>query len=184
VLLGGLLPAVLLEGRTGSAADVVLGEPAPPGPGITCRAQLESLGCEELLQVFASGCGGSTPVGLGKGTVLLLVNTKHARMKARMNNLVWKGKRFEEDGTFINQWACFKALRFSPSEGPSWFDGRPCIILDYTPGTPVFGNTRDEIREVGPGLWLGMFYDKEPCPKLRGFFCLECPPDKHPKCGR
>ncbi len=121
-------------------------------------------------------------MGLGKGTVLLLVNTKHARLKAHMNNAVWKGKRFEEDGNFINQWLCFTALRFTLSEGPSWYDGRPCIVLDYAPGTPVFGNARDEIREVAPGLWLGMFYDKEPCPKLRGFFALECATDKHPKC--
>jgi hypothetical protein len=41
---------------------------------------------------------------------------------------------------------------------------------------------RDEIREVGPCLWLGMFFEREPCPKLRGFFALQCKPDKHRKC--
>jgi hypothetical protein len=103
-------------------------------------------------------------------------------MKTRMTNRVWKGKYFEEDGSFTNQWLGFRALHSHTCEGLSWLDGQPCVILEYPPDTPVFGNTRDEVREIAPGLWLGMWYDREPCPKLRGFFALECPA-KRTRCG-
>jgi hypothetical protein len=33
--------------------------------------------------------------------------------------------------------------------------GREAIVIDYR-GSPVAWFVRDELREVGPGLWLGM----------------------------
>ncbi len=178
-----LLPGVFLICGTGSASDEV-GEGAVGGggPAITSVDQLQCLGIEELQGIFAAACGVSTPPGLGKGRVLVMANTKHPRMRVRMSNAVWKGKYFHEDGTFVNQWAGFRAIHSCTAVGPSWFDGWPCVVLEYPPGTPVFGNARDEIRQVGPGLWLGMFYDREPCPKFRGIFVLECVPDKHKAC--
>jgi hypothetical protein len=163
-------------GPAASASD--LPEEAISPPIITCLKQLRGLGCGDLEQVFSAAQCGSFPCGLGRGEVLLRTDAKHARMKARMTNRVWKGKYFEEDGHFINQWLGFRALASEACLGPSWLDGLPCVILEYPPDTPVFGNTRDELREVAPGLWLGMWYDREPFPKLRGFFALECRPNK------
>ena len=64
--------------------------------------------------------------------------------------------------------------------GDSWLDGRPCQVMEYPAGTPLFGNVRDELRELSPGLWLGMYYEREPHPKLRGYFALELEADMHP----
>ena len=86
---------------------------------------------------------------------MLRLDGKLPRLRARLQGLAWKGKVFHPDGTFINQWAGFRAISSHVAEGPSWFDGRPCIVLEYPPGTAVFGNARDEIRQVGPNLWLG-----------------------------
>ncbi len=41
---------------------------------------------------------------------------------------------------------------------PSWFDGGPCIVLDYSKTSWVARMIRDEIREIGPGLFLGLVY--------------------------
>ena len=78
---------------------------------------------------------------------------------AKMSNLAWKGKYFEPDGEITNQWIGFKAITGQTVIGASVYDGRPSIVIEYPPGTAVFGNARDEIREIAPGLYLGRFYD-------------------------
>jgi len=40
----------------------------------------------------------------------------------------------------------------------SWFDGKEAIILDYSKTSLVAHWIRDEIREVAPGLYLGIVY--------------------------
>jgi hypothetical protein len=180
VLLAALLAGLVAVPRLQAAAGESPGCPPP----ITCLAQLRCLGLEELQQVFAAAHGCSVPAGCGRGECLLRTDAKHADRKVRMTNRFWKGKCFAEDGYFTNQWAGFRALHSYACQGPSWLDGRPCVILEYPPHTPLFGNARDEIREVAPGLWLGMWYDREPCPKLRGFFALECQPEKDKKLHR
>jgi hypothetical protein len=145
------------------------------GLGYTDPCQLRKLGECELEHIFAQGGVGPIPVGYGRGRVLRLVNTKLPRTKACMNNVVWKGKVFRGDGTFTNQWVCFQALDSTVGYGTSWFDGKPCILMEYPPDTPVFGNSRDELRLIGPNLYLGRFYERCPCGKLRGYFVLQFP---------
>jgi hypothetical protein len=102
-----------------------------------------------------------------------MADSKHPRLQARMAGVVWKGKRFEEDGTFINQWAGFRALSSQADEGCSWLDGGPCVVMEYAPDTPLFGNTRDELREIGCGLYLGLMWERGPHAHIRGYFALE-----------
>jgi len=58
-------------------------------------------------------------------------------------------------------------------------DGKPCLVLQYPPETPLFGNTYDEIRQVGPRLYLARLYERCPCVRFRGCFaiqvCGSCP---------
>ena len=74
----------------------------------------------------------------------------------------WLGKRFDagaESG--INRFRKAGDLRtFHASVEPSRFDGKPALVLDYSRGDSwlwgrAFG-MRDELREVAPGLWLGL----------------------------
>jgi hypothetical protein len=134
---------------------------------------LARLDRDQLDAAFATGTAGESPVGFGRGRILLRVDGKMPRVRARLQGLAWKGKVFRPDGTFINQWAGFRAIASRVEVGPSWYDGRPCLVLEYPPGTPVFGNARDELREVAPGLWLGRFYAVCPSGKLEGYFVLE-----------
>lgn len=127
----------------------------------------------ELDRIFAGGKAEALPVGAVRGTILCRVAGKLPRVRVKVGGAVWKGKYFYPDGCFTNQWVGFRAISSSAVIGPSLYDGKPCIILEYKPGTPVFGNTRDEIREIGPGLYLGRFYDRCPCQELQGYFVLE-----------
>jgi hypothetical protein len=45
--------------------------------------------------------------------------------------------------------------------GPSVRDGRPSIILDYARTSRIYRPFRDEIREISPGLYLGLMYDRD-----------------------
>ena len=40
----------------------------------------------------------------------------------------------------------------------SWFDGKETIVLDYSKTSFVARKVRDEIREVSPGVFLGLVF--------------------------
>lgn len=40
----------------------------------------------------------------------------------------------------------------------SWYDGRPCIVLDYSRTSLAARMIRDEIREIAPGVFLGLVF--------------------------
>ncbi len=152
--------------------------PVAPVPVTAC--DLKRMCAAELEQVFAVGKVSGTPVGPLSGRVLLVVSSRSPRLRAQMMNAVWKGKLFFPDGTLTNLWFC--GIQTSPGCStiePSWFDEKPCIVLEYPPGTLVFANAHDELREIAPGLFLGRFYQRCPCPKLKAYFMLERCGDQH-----
>jgi hypothetical protein len=149
---------------------------AAPGTetnGLTLGCLKKMSACE-LERLFEEAPAGDIPVGDVRGHVLLMTSARMPRLQARLASSIWKGKHFEEDGAFINQWPGFQALRSHSEPGTSWHDGKPCIVIEYPPQTPVFGNNRDEIRTVAPGLYLARLYERCPCPKFRGYFALAC----------
>ena len=102
----------------------------------------------------------SEPVGPVRGTVLYADDALFPRAKARLQGAVWKGKTFHGDGTFTNRWVGgVRAGTAGTGVEPSWLDGRPGLVLRYPPTAPVFGDVRDELREVAPGVWLGRSFD-------------------------
>jgi hypothetical protein len=171
----GLL-AVLAGTGVPAAAEPPSVQVGCPGARFTTAAQLDRLGACELERLFAQAEVGEPPVGFARGRVLLLLDARWPRARARLAGLAWKGKHFAPDGSFVNQWPGFRALGARAACGPSWYDGRPCLVMEYPAGTPVFGNARDEVRQVGPGLYLGRLYQRCPCPRFRGYFALELHP--------
>ena len=149
-------------------------------PGHACAqscpvtlASLKKLGECELDRVFEQALPGEIPVGRVRGQVLLMTDAKLPRFRACLANSIWKGKQFDECGEFINQWLGFKALRGKAEPGISGYDGKPCLVFAYPPGTPVFANTYDEVREVAPGLYLARLYERCPCPRFRGYLAIQ-----------
>ena len=43
-------------------------------------------------------------------------------------------------------------------KGESWLDGKECIVLDYSETSLLAHYIRDEIRQIGPDLYLGKVY--------------------------
>jgi hypothetical protein len=108
---------------------------------------------------FRQGTVGCGPVGPTRGTVLH-AEGKHPRLKARMQSSIWKGKNFHGDGTFTNRWlGGIHAITADIRVESSWLDGQPCLVMQYAPNAPVFGNVRDELRQIAPNVWLGHSYD-------------------------
>jgi hypothetical protein len=139
-----------------ATAALVLATPVFAGPPMALR-QTTPGGWESL---FREGVFDGGPVGPTRGTVLYADDALFPRLKARLQGTMWKGKVFHGDGTFTNRWVGgVRAGTVGTAVEPSWLDGQPTLAARYSPSALVFRNVRDELRQVGPGVWLGRSYD-------------------------
>src|SRR5689334_8681061 len=93
-----------------------------PGRCLTLH-DLQHMSECELAELYARSDVGTPPVGQAKGKVMCLTD-RRPRLKAAMQNAVWKGKMLEEDGSFVNRWVGgVKAIHSCYVIGPSWVDG-------------------------------------------------------------
>ena len=117
---------------------------------------------EELDALFAASPAGAIPVGEATGTAMAAPGTWWARLFAWFARwFLWQGKVFDPTiGGLRNRISAFSftGIRASVYTGRSWFDGRDCIVIDYSKTSLVARFVRDEIREVAPGLYLGQVY--------------------------
>ena len=125
-------------------------------------AQLLEMSQAELDQLFRSRPAGPIPAGRAEGTLIALPGTPLARMIAPIARLLaWRGKVFRPDGKLLkNRVSPFdiRAIAAQVYRAPSWLDGRESIVLDYSRTSFVAHKIRDEIREVSPGVYLGVVY--------------------------
>jgi hypothetical protein len=105
---------------------------------------------------------GDIPNGEAKGTAIIAPGTTYsAEIAALINVFGWQGKTFDgEHGTLRNRILQFglNAIVAEVYKAPSWFDGKECIVLDYSKTSLVAEHVRDEIRQIGPGIYLGLVY--------------------------
>jgi hypothetical protein len=83
---------------------------------------------------------------------------------------------FTPDGIMINRLpGGAEVVRARVFVTDSWFDGKPTLAFDYCGESRLFGHVRDEVREICPGLYLGLTYLRQPCgaPKFSNFFILD-----------
>jgi hypothetical protein len=176
---------ILAFGIVGSATTPSRGEPADAIRIPTCLEQLQGFSCDELLDLFRHADMGHPLVGVARGRMLVSTDKHMPRFKVRLANLVWRGKTAEEGGYFINRWVGNHEFISSHYViAPSWIDGRPAVVVEYDPGTALFGNMHDELREIAPGLYLGPLFDRCPCPKFRGMLALQVEAPSCSSCGR
>lgn len=163
----------------GVAAVFAVGPPAllAQGPAMTIDDLVRKSG-PELDALYASGSSPSIPDGRVKGRAIYGPGTKLAVPMSRGARLVWQGKVFDAaGGTAVNKFFGVRAVRGRLYQGESWRDGAPALILDYQGTSKVYANYRDEIRQVGPGLYLGLMYARtSPNPTLKMYFALEATP--------
>jgi hypothetical protein len=149
--------------------------PTAPATGDVTLGQLQRMSSGELEAVYRRGFTAAIPEGRVRGTALVSPGTLRGRALSRGARLVWQGKVFEPGQTSaVNRFFGIRAVRAQTYEGPSWLDGQPSLVLDYSQTSRVYANNRDEIRQVAPGLYLGLMYDRTTVPPgLLMYFALE-----------
>jgi hypothetical protein len=130
-------------------------------PALTAQDLLERSPAQ-LDALFRDAPAGPIPTGRGAGTVILLPGTAVAKPAARvLGRIFWQGKVFRpERGDLRNLVSPFgvQAIRAEVSRDESWVDAAECVLIDYSRSSRVAGWIRDEIREVAPGVYLGVVW--------------------------
>ncbi|CAN5916723.1 hypothetical protein BH23PLA1_BH23PLA1_15360 [soil metagenome] len=160
--------------------------PAPQQPGASASRlgpivsvdQLLLLGPAELNALYQQCPMAPLPTGKVRGRALLFPGTRLASPASKAARAVWQGKVFDSTTpSAVNRFFGLRMIRANVYQDASWMDGQPCLVLDYSQTSRVYARYRDEIRQVAPGLLLGIMYDrKSPGPDIKMYFALECQP--------
>jgi len=124
--------------------------------------QLLKMSQADLDALFTGSAAGKIPNGEAQGTAIIAPGTTYSpRIATFINHFAWQGKIFDaKKGELKNRLTSLglNAIIAKVYKGPSWLDGKECIVLDYSETSLVAGWIRDEIRQIGPGLYLGKVY--------------------------
>ncbi len=121
---------------------------------------------QELEDLFRANTAGEIRDGDADGIVVIAPGTDISRIASFLIRLVaWRGKVFNgQKGDLRNKVGPFswKLVRAKVYREASWFDGEETIVLDYSKTSFVARRIRDEIREIAPGVYLGLvFWDRK-----------------------
>jgi hypothetical protein len=124
--------------------------------------QLLEMSQAQLDDVFKASPAGDIPNGDAQGTAIIAPGTKFSpEIASFVNTFAWQGKVFDaKAGVLRNKILPFglNAIIAKVYKGPSWLDGKECIVLDYSDTSLVAHWIRDEIRLISPGFYLGKVY--------------------------
>ena len=124
--------------------------------------QLLAMSQEQLDDLFRASPAGDIPNGAANGTAIIAPGTRYCVTIAEIiNHFGWQGKVFDAANGFLkNRILAFgvEAIIARVYKGPSWLDGKECIVLDYSQTSVVAQRVRDEIRLLSPGFYLGKVY--------------------------
>jgi len=124
--------------------------------------QLLSMSQKDLDSLFSASQPGDIPNGEAIGTAIIAPGTTYSlEIATFINHFAWQGKTFDAaKGTLCNRILPLglNAIIARVYKGTSLFDGKECIVLDYSETSLVAHWIRDEIRLISPGLYLGIVY--------------------------
>lgn len=144
---------------------------------LTAR-ELPSLKGSDLDALFANAPAGEIPTGEGRGQALMATGSFASRpLVALVRLLAWQGKEFNgSTHSLRNLISPFgvRAISADVYVDASRLDGRPCVVLDYSKTSRLAKWIRDEIREIEPGLYVGLVYVRSRRAPIR--FALEFAP--------
>jgi hypothetical protein len=124
--------------------------------------QLMKMSQAELDALFTASPAGEIPNGDAAGTAIIAPGTQLEETAAKFIHLMaWQGKVFDAaKGELRNKLLPFgvEAVIAKVYKGPSWYDGKECIVLDYSHTSLLAHWIRDEIRQVGDGVYLGIVF--------------------------
>jgi hypothetical protein len=128
--------------------------------------QLLGMSQSQLDELFTKSPTGEIPDGEGKGTAIVAPGTSYTQDIAQfISYFAWQGKVFDaKNGVLRNRILPLglNAIVAKVYKGQSWLDGKECIVLDYSDTSLVARWIRDEIRQIGPKMYLGkVYWDKK-----------------------
>ena len=119
----------------------------------------------QLDELFTKSAAGPIPDGAAKGTAIIAPGTVFSPAIAQaISFFTWQGKTFDgPHGVLRNRISVLglNAIVAEVYKGPSWYDQKECIVLDYSKTSTVAGWIRDEMRQLEPGTYLGKVYGGE-----------------------
>jgi hypothetical protein len=125
-------------------------------------AKLLTLSQSDLDALFTKSPVGNIPDGEAEGTAIVAPGSTFSPTIAKfVSHFAWQGKVFDaKKGVLKNKILPFalNAIIAKVYKGPSWLDGKECIVLDYSDTSIIAQWIRDEIREIEPKLYLGKVY--------------------------
>jgi hypothetical protein len=138
------------------------GGPAEEDAVAVALSDLTTMSRAELDDLFRQSPLGDLPDGDGAGTAIVAPGTVLERpILWLVRWLAWQGKVVDRPrATLVNKVGPFgwHLCRASVYIAPSWFDGQPTIVIDYSRTSLLARQVRDEIRQVGPGTYLGVVF--------------------------
>lgn len=128
--------------------------------------QLLGMSQNQLDEIFTQSPAGEIPDGEGKGTAIVARGTNYTPDIAQfISHFAWQGKVFDaKHGVLRNKILPLglNAIIAKVYKGTSWLDNKECIVLDYSETSLVARWIRDEIRQIGPKIYLGkVYWDKK-----------------------
>ncbi len=156
-------------------------EPCAPAGAQTPAVSVDQLlrmSGPELDALYRQGSVAGIPPGRVRGTAILAPGTRRNEAMARGTRLVWQGKVFDPaESSAVNRFFGLRIVRAQAYQEQSWLDGAPTLVLDYSRTSRIYAQNRDEIRQIAPGVLLGLMYARTtPQPTLRMYFVLEVQP--------
>lgn len=143
---------------SGAPLPTALAQTAAPVQILNGESLL-ALSPSQLDGLYRAAGPGAQPVGRVRGIPIVAPGTPMGQRLSKGARLVWQGKVFHDDGaTAVNRFFGMRMIKGNLYQGQSWVDGRPSLILDYNGTSLVYGKYRDEIRQIGPGLYLGVMF--------------------------
>ncbi|HXS15620.1 MAG TPA: hypothetical protein VN764_00440 [Polyangiaceae bacterium] len=133
-----------------------------PRPRALTVSDLSAMTPDQADQVFRQGEIAQLPDGQAEGVALFRPGSAlQPKLAAVVRSLFWQGKLFDARTKTLKNIILpiqIPAISADVYKEPSWFDNQPCIVLDYSKRSILARYIRDEIRRVGPGLYLGLVY--------------------------
>jgi hypothetical protein len=160
-------------------ASPVQGADFPKAPiypaAIECTKDLVHMDRCQLLDLYQRAEPGPVPCGYAPGRNIPNPGHRGTALRSALARMtVWQGKYFEPDGFMVNRMFGVKTNKAQIYYAESWLDGKPSLILDYEPTSRMWSQYRDELREVSPGIYLGIMYQRDCAePKIKTFFAID-----------
>ena len=156
--------AALLELQETAPAQTPAPTPAAePAPEVSSAQQLLTRTGNDLVALYTRSEPGQIPDGAARGAATVSPGTADGEASRQLISFLWQGKVFQRvddaSANLVNKTIFGETFAAKVYFGKSLLDGKDSIIIDYseTPFKP-FRIIRDEIRRVGPGVYLGYAY--------------------------